>query len=259
MDTSHGRSTNPLDYQDLPQTIGAMAKEFQSGYEIAEHSHERDQLLFASKGIMRLRTNSETWIIPQSTALYVPAGVVHSVSMHGDVHMRTLYIDAAAPPKRSRRLGVLSVSNLLKELILALSEAPVHYDPHSKAGMIAQLIWREIEQAQGLPLSIPLPKDSRLQGLCTELLKNPSDRRTLDSWADVVGASTRTLARLFDRELGMSFNKWRQRIRFHNALEALNRGDSISKVATNNGYNSASAFTYAFRKEMGVVPTAVKG
>ena len=81
------------------------------------------------------------------------------------------------------------------------------------------------------------------------------DRRTLDDWAQVAGASSRTLARLFERDLGMSFNQWRQRIRFHNALEALSRGESIARVAKQHGYNSASAFSAAFGKVMGASPS----
>ncbi len=257
MDDRHNRSTDHRDFQDLPQAIGVMFKEFPDGYITPFHIHERDQLLYATKGIMRLKTTEEAWIVPRENALYIPKGTQHSVSMHGEVHMRTLYIDTAAAETRSRKLGVLSVSALLRELILVLSEEPVRYDPDSRAGLIAKIIRLEIDLARGLSLNVPLPKDPRLQRLCAELLADPSDRRTLDAWSDIAGASARTLARLFERDLGMSFNTWRQRIRFHNALEALNHGEPISKVAKNHGYNSASAFSYAFRKVMGTIPSKI--
>ena len=108
-------------------------------------------------------------------------------------------------------------------------------------------------------MSVPLPSDARLQRLCAELLADPSDRRTLDAWSEVAGASTRTLARLFESDLGMSFNAWRQRIRFHNALEALSRGEPIARVAEHHGYRSASAFSSAFRKVMGTPPSKASG
>ena len=50
---------------------------------------------------MRLRTEGEAWIVPQESAVYIPAGTHHSVNMHGSVDMRTLYIDTGetdAPP-----------------------------------------------------------------------------------------------------------------------------------------------------------------
>ena len=251
------RSTDPRDYQHLPQAIGAMSKSFAPGFVIPLHEHERDQLLYAISGIMRLRTEREAWIVPPEGAVYIPAGTGHSVSMHGNVDMRTLYIDTIAPPKRPRALSVVAVSNLLRELILALSKEPVVYDPNSRGGLIAQMIELEIGRARELSLHVPLPKDSRLQRLCAEHLADPSDRRTLDDWSEIAGASTRTLARLFERDMGMSFNRWRQRIRFHNALEALSCGEPISRVAQQHGYRSASAFSAAFGKVMGTPPSKV--
>ena len=252
------RSTDPLAFQDLPQAIGAMSKSFDDGYVIRPHDHGRDQLLYATTGIMRLRTEREAWIVPPDRAVYIPAGTRHSVRMHGRVDMRTLYIDATAARERPDSLCVVAVSNLLRELILALSEEPVVYDRDSRGSLIAQLIELELQQARHLSLHVPLPKDLRLQRLCTRLLADPSDRRTLDSWSEVAGASPRTLARLFESDLGMSFNLWRQRIRFQSAMEALSRGEPVSQVAAKHGYRSASAFTAAFGKVMGMPPSEIQ-
>lgn len=257
MAADSSRSTDPRDYQDLPQSVGAMSKYFADGLEIPLHEHERDQLLYATSGIMRLRTEREAWIVPRNSAVYIPAGRCHAVTMHGNVDMRTLYIDTGAIREAPPALRVIAVSRLLRELILALSEEPVVYGPDSRGALIAQLIEMEIGRAPELSLKVPLPTDARLQRLCAHLLADPSDRRTLDAWAEVAGSSSRTLARLFDRDLGMSFNRWRQRIRFHNALEALSCGAPISTVAHNHGYRSASAFSAAFGKVMGVPPSRI--
>lgn len=55
----------------------------------------------------------------------------------------------------------------------------------------------------------------------------------------------------------MSFAHWRRRIRFHRAVDALVAGRPIAEVAHNNGYRSASAFTAAFRKSMGMAPSQI--
>ena len=251
------RSTDPLDYQNLPQSIGAMPKSYSDGHVIALHHHERDQLLYAIRGTMRLRTEQEAWIVPPAGAIYIPAGTPHSVSMHGHVDMRTLYIDAENTGTKPKSLRTIAVSNLLRELILALSEEPVKYDPESHAGAIAKMIEMEISRARELSLHFPLPRDPRLQILCAELLANPSDQRTLDKWSQITGASPRTLARLFEHDMGMGFNQWRQRIRFHSALETLSRGEPISRVAHQHGYRSASAFSAAFSKVMGTPPSQI--
>jgi AraC-like DNA-binding protein/quercetin dioxygenase-like cupin family protein len=250
------RSTEPLDYQHLPQPISAMAKSFADGFEIALHQHDRDQLLYAISGVMHLQTDRAAWVVPPDRAVYIPASVPHTVSIYGQVDMRTLYIDPEATTVRDRSLRVHHVSNLLRELILALSAEPIAYENGSRGDYLAKLIASEIERASDLWLGTPLPRDARLQRLCAAFLADPSDTRGLEAWADIAGASKRTLSRLFDHDMGMSFSAWRQRVRFHNALEALSQGHPISRVAAQNGYRSVSAFSVAFRKQMGVPPSA---
>lgn len=251
------RSTEPLDYQDLPQAIGAMAKAFADGWEIPLHHHARDQLLFAKHGIMRLRTERSAWVVPRNCAVYIPGGTRHSVIMHGAVDMRTLYIDNRGTQAVPPALTVISVSNLLRELILALSEESVDYVSGSRAARIASLIEVEIGGAKTLDFNVPLPSDPRLQRVCAQLLAVPSDRRSFEDWSEVAGASPRTLTRLFERDLGMGFNRWRQQVRFQSALDPLSDGVPISFVARLHGYNSPSAFASAFRKIMGFAPSEV--
>ena len=71
------RSTDPLDYQTVPRSVAAMAKGFPSGFHIARHSHTRDQLLWSVSGTMRVRTDTEAWIVPPDRAVYLPAAVEH--------------------------------------------------------------------------------------------------------------------------------------------------------------------------------------
>src|SRR5438477_10114396 len=96
MKASEHRSTDPRDYQSVARPFAAMAKSFADGFEIAPHSHRRDQLIYAVSGMMRVRTEREAWIVPPDRAVYVPRRITHSIRMSGDVAMRTLYIDRKA-------------------------------------------------------------------------------------------------------------------------------------------------------------------
>ena len=250
----HFRSTDPSDYQAVPRAIAAMAKSFAPGDTISPHAHERDQVLYAIEGVMRVATAREAWIVPPHRALYVPAGVDHGVAMRGNVEMRTLYIEPGAHSNLPYNPVVLEISPLLRALILALLDEPLLYDEDGRGGWLASLVIDELTRAHHLPLVIPMPRDERLKRLCKELLDDPSRNETLDQWAEKVGASARTLSRLFSNEVGLTFAQWRQRVRFHNAMEAIVRGEPIGAVAHANGYESASAFTAAFRKAFGVTP-----
>jgi AraC-like DNA-binding protein len=175
--------------------------------------------------------------------------------MRGDVAMRTLYIARGAAQDLPKEATVMAVSNLLRELVLALVDEPLLYDRAGRGGAIVSLLVSEIARAPRLPLVIPMPRDPRLRRVCTALLSNPSDMRTLDDWSQSAGASPRTLARLFERELNLTFTGWRRRVRFHNALEAIARNEPIEKIAVDNGYRSPSAFAAAFRAAIGHAPT----
>ena len=249
------RSTDPRDYQDIARSVVVMAKTFAVRDFVPDHSHPRDQLLYAISGAMRVRTAGEAWIVPPDRALYVPAKTIHSVEACGRVEMRTLYISPGAGPDLPGRLVAIEVSVLLRALVLALLEEPIDYDDAGRGGLLAQLILHEIERARQLTLAIPMPRDARLVRLCTALLADPPRGETLEGWADIAGASPRTLTRLFHREVGLTFRAWRQRVRFHSALEALVRGEPVQNVAHANGYASPSAFTAAFRKALGVAPS----
>lgn len=252
------RSIDARDYQFVPRPLGAMSKSFNDGHEIAPHHHPRDQLVYAVSGVMRIRTQTEAWIVPPDRAVYLPAHVEHSISMRGRVEMRTLYIARDAHDDVPAVPTALEVSPLLRELVLALIEEPVIYDEQGRGGAVAFLILAEIAKARRLSLVIPMPRDPRLLRVCHALLADPANGRTLDGWVETAGASARTLARLFEAELGLSFATWRQRVRFHNALEAIVAGEPISRVAERNGYRSSSAFSAAFRKAMGQAPSSLR-
>ena len=253
--SSRTRSTDPRDYQRVARPFAAMAKSFADGFEIAPHSHERDQLIYAVSGLMRVRTERDAWIVPPDRAVYLPARMTHSISMRGEVEMRTLYVARHAAPNLPSGATVIAVSRLLRELVLALVDEPLLYDQAGRGGAIVSLIVSEIARAQRLPLVIPMPRDPRLRRVCAGLIADPSDLRTLDGWSEIAGASARTLARLFESELELTFTAWRQRVRFHNALEAIARNEPIERIARLNGYRSPSAFAAAFRSVMGHAPT----
>jgi AraC-like DNA-binding protein/quercetin dioxygenase-like cupin family protein len=254
----NSRSTDARDYQKVPRPIAAMSKTFEDGSEIELHHHSRDQFLYSITGLMRVRTHAEAWIVPPDRAVYLPALVEHSIDIRGLVKMSTLYIAPRAQDGLPVAPTVLEVSALLRELVLALIDEPVVYDKQGRGGALAALIFSEIARARRLPLVIPMPRDPRLLRVCNAMLADPASRHTLDDWAADAGASVRTLARLFHEELSIGFVAWRQRVRFHNALEAIVAGEPIALVAERNGYHSASAFSAAFRSVMGQPPSSLR-
>ena len=151
--------------------------------------------------------------------------------------------------------SVISVSPLLRALILRAVELPLLYDEAGPDGRVMALILDEIRAVPALPLHLPWPVDARLARLCAAIQDDPASERSLTEWALTVGASSRTLARLFRRETGMSFGAWRQQVRLVEALGRLATGQPVTTVALDLGYQSPSAFTSMFRRALGCAPT----
>lgn len=248
------RSTNPEDYQRVARPVAAMPKDFASGHHIARHSHERGQLLYATRGVMRVSTGQGTWVVPPQRALWIPPGIEHEIRMSGAVAMRTLYI----APKTTRTLPtdcqVIEVSELLRALILAAMEEPVDYDSGSRGEAVAQLLLHELRGVAVVPLHLPMPRDAKLQTVCRRVQKSLSNDIDIETLARDAGMSSRSLARLFQRETGMGFLAWRQQARLAEALAQLSTGKPVALVAHDLGYASPAAFTAMFRRSLGTTP-----
>jgi AraC-like DNA-binding protein len=121
----------------------------------------------------------------------------------------------------------------------------------------ARLVGVLLDQLASLPevgFSLPLPRHERLLGLCNELIESPECSVTLQEWAERLGMSEKTLMRLFQRETGLSFRSWRQRMRLLSSLSLLEEGDSVTNAALSCGYDSTSAFIAAFKGLFGFTP-----
>jgi AraC-like DNA-binding protein len=150
---------------------------------------------------------------------------------------------------------VLSVSPLLRELIVRATELPLQYDEKGPAGHVVALILAELRGLQSLALQLPMPRDGKLRGLCQALLEQPGDQRSLAEWARTLNSSARTLARRFQSETGLSFGAWRQQARVLDAMGRLGSGEAVTEVAFDLGYESVSAFSAMFHRATGTSPS----
>ncbi len=112
----------------------------------------------------------------------------------------------------------------------------------------------EVARPTALPLGLSTPRDPQLLRAFAVLRANPADLRRLEELADLAGASSRTLARLFRAETGLSFSQWRQQARMAEALGALSTGVTPARAAAVAGFAGQAAFGAAFRGSFGMTP-----
>lgn len=98
---------------------------------------------------------------------------------------------------------------------------------------------------------LPLPTDQRFTWLQRDQLPPP-----LAVLAAHIGASGKTISRIFRRETGMNYQQWRQQWRLLKAVELLANRQSITSVALDLGFASDSAFIAFFKGLTGHTPRA---
>lgn len=255
--------------------VRVRSRHLEADTHLEPHQHAWGQLAYCDQGVMQLSIGTPrevSYIVPPSRAVWVPPGARHAVTVIEAAQLRTLYVCAQAAPAGWTTSRVIRVSPLLRELISALDAHPppatggrvgARKDvPHREQALMTLLLDEFAcadTQALGVPLPHPVTGDKRLRALCHAVLREPGTRATLTDWARDIGASERTMARLFREHLGLSWQQWRQQVVLAHALPLLARGVAVSEVAAASGYASDSAFTAMFRTAMGQPPSAFQG
>ncbi|MBN3811149.1 helix-turn-helix domain-containing protein, partial [Paraburkholderia sp. Ac-20347] len=114
----------------------------------------------------------------------------------------------------------------------------------------------ETDRGPGHPARWRAGGRRRRTGFGGAFLRGAGDPRTRGAWAAEAGASTRTLARLFIAETGLSFVHWRQLVRVQHALPLLASGMPVADVSAALGYDTPGAFAAMFRRVTGATPSA---
>jgi AraC-like DNA-binding protein len=240
---------------DSHSEITTLTHDYLAGHVVPSHFHERDQLVYASRGVMTVRMSHGTWVVPTHRAVWIPALVPHTITMSGTVAMRTLYLRQRLARTLPQDCCVVNVSPLLKELILhACTLASLKKTVQVQRHLIDVII-DQLEAIQMVPLQLPTPSDPRALRVAELLSADPSDRRTLARICKVAGASKRTVERLFQEDVGMTVGKWRQQLRLMQAMRLLAEGAKVTHAALESGYSTPSAFISMFRKTLGTTPT----
>jgi AraC-like DNA-binding protein len=244
----HGREA------ELRDLRGPTRQDLGNRDRISWHYHEIHQLVNPSSGVLAISAANGTWVVPPQRAVWIPAGVPHAHEAHGPTQMRTLAFPAKTDPLKAKDPVVLAVSPLLREIIIELTaDADPSYTQRQRNDL-ERVALDQLRRVGQLPLRLPALTDDRLQAVAAGLRQHPADDKTLAELGKRVGASERTLSRLFRQETGMSFPQWRTQFRLQHALVLLADGTPVTTTALACGWSNPSAFIEAFRNVFGTTP-----
>jgi AraC-like DNA-binding protein len=230
-----------------------------SGGTSSAHSHRRGHLVYAARGVLSVHTEGGTSIVPANRVAWIPAGFTHYHRAHGDTDMRIEFLPASLARLVPNRPVVFMASDLAREVLLTLT-GPSNYDhaarsyPRAARARLRRVLVDELHEAHEQPLQLPEPHDDRLQAVAQMLYDRPADSTSLAELGRTIGASARTLSRLFHDELGMTFYEWRTQLRIYHALVLLADGHDTTHVAHACGWANPSSFIAAFTNIIGTTP-----
>ncbi|MGN6827211.1 AraC family transcriptional regulator [Paucibacter sp. M5-1] len=250
---------DPRRYAPSPERpLRGKARLMEHQMDIQPHQHDWGQLVFSVGGAVRVSTSASTFIVPPSRAVWIAPRIVHAVSAIERADLRTLYLhESLTQAPAWSQCRVLEVSPLLRELVLQLPTDPdaAPDTPAERERCITHLIVDELVRARSLRLGVALPQDKRLLRLCQAIIEEPGRHSSLADWAAEVGASERTISRLFREQLGSGYGQWRSQVLLAHALSMAARQKPMSHIAAELGYASASAFTAMVTRTVGMPPS----
>lgn len=242
--------------QDSEPGWRVLARRHARGIVLPEHQHCSGQLVFATEGVMLVRTGSMLWSVPPQRALWVPAGHLHAIEMLSQVELRTVYFQPALVAEcvgfvRNDDVHAVVASSLLRELIVGLFDQRQAADAHA---LMARLVLCTLRETALLPSYLPMPASERLRAALLKLLANNDWHLTAHQIAAGAAMSERTFSRHVQADTGMSFRAWRQRARIIASLDMLAANHAIKSIASTMQFSSAAAYVAAFRKLLGCAP-----
>lgn len=239
----------------VPRPIVALTIEGDFAGDTETHCHRRAQLIYVISGVITVEAESGIWTVPPQCAVWIPAGTGHRARSTGRITIGCLYMEERLAAALTADCGIVFVPPLLRELLLRFIAGPQLYpEGDTREERLIAVLFDELREAPVEPLHLPMPKDRRLRRMAEMLVAEPALRFTIEEWGARIGASKRTLSRLFQRETGMSFVRWKQQLHVGLALQRLALGETVTNIALDLGYESPSSFIAMFRRMLGRTP-----
>lgn len=233
--------------------VRSSASDLAPGRVIDEHTHGWHQLIHAASGVLMISTGAGSWVVPSSWAVWVPAQVPHRIRAAAPSAFRTVYFAPGAFARLPEMCGAITVSPLMRELILRTVALGMLDRREQVELAMAIVLTNEIARAPAPPFGLPEPRSDATRRAVERLFRG-EDEAGLAAVARETGMSLRTLERRFIAETGTSLGRWRRRGAMLASVERLAAGASVKQAAAAAGYATPSAYVAAFRAEFGETP-----
>jgi AraC-like DNA-binding protein len=216
------------------------------------HKHTKGQLTYVEGGLAYIHIKDKTFVIPGRHFVWVPKDLEHFLQVRNTATaIRTLYFFSNDDDTNAfyTRLGIYPVNDLLLQMISYTERWNGHILPGDNGFQFLAAIKEIVPEISKTPLPIALPttQDERMRPIIFYIENHLSEALTIERLSKEFGLGERTLSRLFQSTLQLSFLQYLKLVRIVRGLSImLQTTKSLSEIAYETGYGSISAFSKAF-------------
>lgn len=221
-------------------------------------SFDRDYLLHAVKGSLKVEVEGFCWVLPRSFAAWVPSNTKIKVELNKPVTSCSILSKPGFVTGLPRQPITFQMSRLTREMALHCREwgKDALHPPEAEVFFKALLSTCVGLVDSSIDLTRPSSDDPQIARAIAYLELNFDQTITTETLANICHLSVRTLQRRFISELGESWRQTLARLRMISAVECLtDESLSIIQIASKCGYSSTSTFNQNFKAFTSVTPS----
>jgi AraC-like DNA-binding protein len=210
---------------------------------------------------VEVETDSAHYLLPPQQAAWIPVGLEHQAVMNPDVKTVAVMFDPTLIPDAGDRARIIEVSPLIREMMIYALRWPIDRargDDTSDGFFrtLADLVSEALDHEA--PLSLPTSANP-IVSAAMAYTKEHLDGVTADDVSRAVSVSERTLRRLFQDTLGLSWRTYLLHARMLRAMALLaSPTQSVQETSTAVGFDSLSSFSRAFSQFCGEPPSTYR-
>ena len=225
------------------------------------HFHDVHEIEYACRGVVEVKTQAGHYLLPPHQSAWIPAGLQHQTTLHADGRTLAVLLEPRLVPAAGDRVRIIAVSALLREMMLysvrwpiSRTESGVEADSFFQA--LGYVVADALEDER--PLNLPVSADPVVIA-ATDYTRAHLDRVAVSDVTRAAGVSERTLRRIFNTHLGMSWRSYLLRARVLRSMALLSQPDrSVLEVSIAVGFDDVGAFARSFARHCGETPSAYK-
>ncbi len=225
------------------------------------HFHDVHEIEYACRGVVEVKTQAGHYLLPPHQAAWIPAGLQHQTTLNADGRTLAVLFEPRLVPAAGDRVRIIAVSALLREMMLYSVRWPISrtesgVEPDSFFQALGYVVADALEDER--PMNLPVSADPVVTA-ATDYTRAHLDRVAVSDVTRAAGVSERTLRRIFNTHLGMSWRSYLLRARVLRSMALLSQPDrSVLEVSIAVGFDDVGAFARSFARHCGETPSAYK-